>query len=127
MHYGPTCPNFRLFINNTVSRSPPLTLGNYSVRRAIFIPNVHRKYAFSRPPTVLAYYAGPQHFIICSIPDSELPRSDAALRLVKKNVQSAATPYEPCILQRLAVTDSHAVTAYRAHPHLQIRTYPMYL
>ena len=69
--------------------------------------------------------SGAQHFIIWCIPDSKLTGSNASLRLVKKDKQAAATLYEPCILQGLAIAYAHAVTPNLALLHLQVRADPM--
>lgn len=70
------------------------------------------------------YDSGAEHFVGI-VPDCELTWGDASLWGVEEDVQTVITHDHGSILKRLAVTDSHTVTADFAGNHLQILAYPM--
>ena len=69
--------------------------------------------------------SGACHLIIGSVPDSKLAGCDAALRLVKDDIEARCALYEPSLLQGLPVAYTHAVAAYLTVLHFQVGADPV--
>jgi hypothetical protein len=68
--------------------------------------------------------ARPYH-LVSVVPDSKLTWSDSTLRSIEENIKTVSAHYDCSILERLAVADTHTITADFTWTHGQVRTDPM--